>query len=156
MFRRAWGLPAAGIWPRVAWLREDGLTAALLCCHPLTGSCTCLLVGPTCRYLYDSPLESQLTQVFDANKRLLYTGDAVPEDVSLVKGEHTARVMLRHDNMALLEKLKNTCLVSSAATAGQHSAAAVAVLPACVFVIVGSDCGELYGWCWYEQRRQQH
>ena len=47
------------------------------------------------RYLYDSPLESQLTQVFDANKRLLYTGDAGPEEVSLVKGDHTARVMLR-------------------------------------------------------------
>jgi tripeptidyl-peptidase-2 len=53
-----------------------------------------------------------LTQVFDSNKRLLYTGDAVPDEVSLVKGDHTARVMLRHDNMGLLEKLKNTCLVS--------------------------------------------
>lgn len=69
----------------------------------------CLLV---CRYLYDSPLEAQLTQVFDSNKRLLYTGDAVPDEVSLVKGDHTARVMLRHDNMGLLEKLNNTCLVS--------------------------------------------
>jgi hypothetical protein len=68
------------------------------------------------RYLYDSPLESQLTQVFDANKRLLYTGDAVPEEVSLVKGDHTARVMLRHDNIALLEKLKNTCLVRCASS----------------------------------------
>lgn len=67
-----------------------------------------------CRYLYDSPLESQLTQLFDGQKRLLYTGDAVPEEVSLVKGEHTARVMLRHDNITLLEKLKNTCLVRAA------------------------------------------
>jgi hypothetical protein len=50
--------------------------------------------------------------VFDSNKRLLYTGDCSPEEVSLVKGDHTARVMLRHDNIALLEKLKNTCLVS--------------------------------------------
>jgi len=49
--------------------------------------------------------------VFDGQKRLLYTGDAVPEEVSLLKGEHTARVMLRHDNITLLEKLKNTCLV---------------------------------------------
>lgn len=70
---------------------------------------------PLYRYLYDSPLESQLTQVFDSNKRLLYTGDAVPEEVFLVKGDHTARVMLRHDNMALLEKLKNTCLVRGCA-----------------------------------------
>lgn len=52
--------------------------------------------------------------MFDANKRLLYTGDCTPEEMSLVKGDHTARVMLRHDNIALLEKLKNTCLVSSA------------------------------------------
>lgn len=51
--------------------------------------------------------------MFDANKRLLYTGDCTPEEVALVKGDHTARVMLRHDNIALLEKLKNTCLVSS-------------------------------------------
>jgi tripeptidyl-peptidase-2 len=52
-----------------------------------------------------------MLQVFDANKRLLYTGDAVPDEVSLVKGEYSARLMLRHDNMGLLDKLKDTCMV---------------------------------------------
>lgn len=52
-----------------------------------------------------------MIQVFDSQKRLLYTGDAVPDEVSLNKGEHSARVMFRHDQMALLEKLKGTCLV---------------------------------------------
>jgi hypothetical protein len=63
------------------------------------------------RYLYDCPLDSQLTQVFDSQRRLLYTGDAVPDEVALSKGEHTARVMLCHDSLAVLEQLKSTCLV---------------------------------------------
>jgi hypothetical protein len=53
-----------------------------------------------------------LLQIFDSHKRLLYTGDAVPDEVALAKGEHSARLMLRHDDRALLEKLKGTCLVS--------------------------------------------
>eukprot|EP00879_Flechtneria_rotunda_P015304 GHRR01015998.1.p1 GENE.GHRR01015998.1~~GHRR01015998.1.p1 ORF type:complete len:502 (+),score=120.67 GHRR01015998.1:1072-2577(+) len=67
----------------------------------------------TNRYLYDSPFESQLTQIFDAHKRLLYTGDCSPEEVPLGKGDHTARLMLRHDQLGLLDKLKGTCLVLS-------------------------------------------
>jgi hypothetical protein len=50
-------------------------------------------------------------QVFDSNKRLLYTGDAIPEEVSLAKGDYTARVMMRHDQISLLDKMKGTCLV---------------------------------------------
>jgi hypothetical protein len=38
--------------------------------------------------------------------------DAVPDEVALSKGEHTARLLLRHDDRALLVKLKGTCLVS--------------------------------------------
>lgn len=41
----------------------------------------------------------------------MYTGDAVPDEVPLLKGSYTARVMLRHEQMGLLEKLKGTCLV---------------------------------------------
>ncbi|KAF6251901.1 subtilase family-domain-containing protein [Scenedesmus sp. NREL 46B-D3] len=67
----------------------------------------------TNRYLYDSPLEAQLTQIFDSHKRLLYTGDAMPDEVALAKGEHSARLLLRHDDRALLEKLKGTCLVET-------------------------------------------
>jgi hypothetical protein len=58
-------------------------------------------------------LPHALLQIFDAHKRLLYTGDAVPDEVALAKGEHTARLLLRHDDRALLEKLKGTCLVSA-------------------------------------------
>lgn len=104
-------------WSRCAYQQAIHLASQLAADANLRLLCIC---EHTCcaaslrRYLYDSPLESQLTQVFDANKRLLYTGDAVPEEVSLVKGDHTARVMLRHDNIAMLEKLKNTCLVGCA------------------------------------------
>lgn len=37
----------------------------------------------------------------------------MPDEVALAKGEHSARLLLRHDDRALLEKLKGTCLVSS-------------------------------------------
>lgn len=84
--------------------------------YSLNACCALLLLPalppPLTRYLYDSPLESQLTQLFDARQRLLYTGDAVPgEEVALAKGQHSARVALRHDDRALLDKLKGTCLV---------------------------------------------
>jgi tripeptidyl-peptidase-2 len=65
----------------------------------------------TNRTLYDSPLDSQLTQLFDAHCRLLYTGDAVPDEVALSKGDHSARIVLRHESRPLLEKLKGTCMV---------------------------------------------
>jgi hypothetical protein len=40
-------------------------------------------------------------------------GDAYPEAVSLSKGDHTVRVLLRHDSPQLLDKLKRTCLVGA-------------------------------------------
>jgi hypothetical protein len=58
-------------------------------------------------------------QIFDSHKRLLYTGDAMPDEVTLAKGEHSARLLLRHDDRALLEKLKGTCLVSLSGSAVQ-------------------------------------
>lgn len=39
-------------------------------------------------------------------------GDAYPETFSLKKGDYTIRVLLRHDSLELLEKLKELPMVS--------------------------------------------
>ncbi|MEW5301337.1 MAG: hypothetical protein WDW36_004201 [Sanguina aurantia] len=62
-------------------------------------------------HIYDSSLEAQLYMLHDSNKRLLSTGDAYPEYVSLKKGEHTIRAMLRHDSPDFLDKLKGLPMV---------------------------------------------
>eukprot|EP00053_Salpingoeca_punica_P021126 m.212682 g.212682 ORF g.212682 m.212682 type:complete len:1376 (-) comp21170_c0_seq1:295-4422(-) len=63
--------------------------------------------------LYESEYESQLWQLFDANKRLISTGDAFPHKykVTIPKGDYVLRLQVRHDNPAQLEKIKNCCLV---------------------------------------------
>jgi hypothetical protein len=38
-------------------------------------------------------------------------GDAYPEAVQLAKGDYTLRLLLRHERLDLLEKLKGTCVV---------------------------------------------
>jgi tripeptidyl-peptidase II len=58
--------------------------------------------------LYDSPFESQMWMVFDSNKQLMGTGDALHEyPVSLPKGKYTLRLSVRHDKRDALDKLKN-------------------------------------------------
>lgn len=49
--------------------------------------------------------------LFDANQRLLLTSDTYPHEVQLGKGDYTLRLLLRHDDVQLLEKLKGTCVV---------------------------------------------
>ena len=44
--------------------------------------------------------------IFDANKRLLATGDTKPGATQLGKGEYVIRLVLRHDSPAILEKMK--------------------------------------------------
>jgi len=57
--------------------------------------------------LYDSPFESQLWMLFDANKQLMGVGDALHEyDATVPKGKYTVKLFVRHDARALLDKLK--------------------------------------------------
>ena len=63
------------------------------------------------RYIYDGVLEGQMTMLFDANKRLLKVSDVYPKAVKLAKGAHVLRARLRHDDAALLERMKALPLV---------------------------------------------
>ena len=69
--------------------------------------------GATEQLLYESPLDSQLWQIFDANKRFLGAGEAFPEryQLKLNKGEHTVILQFRHESEALLEKLQDQILL---------------------------------------------
>ena len=63
---------------------------------------------PMYELLYDSPFEAQLWMVFDANKQLMGSGDALyPYPLTLAKGKYTMQVLVRHDTKALLDRLKN-------------------------------------------------
>jgi tripeptidyl-peptidase-2 len=61
--------------------------------------------------LYDSAYESQLWMIFNANRKLVGKGDFRPEGVKLAKGDYTYRVLIRHDQVAMLDKLSNTVLL---------------------------------------------
>ena len=61
--------------------------------------------------MYDGELEQQMYMLFDGGKKRLAVGDIYPAAQQLVKGEYTARVMLRHDSPALLEKFRAMPLV---------------------------------------------
>jgi len=62
--------------------------------------------------LYDGEFESQLTMIFDANRRLEAVDDAwEPGAVSLAKGDHRLRFHLRHDRVDWLELLRDLPLV---------------------------------------------
>ena len=47
----------------------------------------------------------------DANKRLIKVSDIYPEFADLKKGEYTIRLQLRHDDAALLDKMKDVPVV---------------------------------------------
>jgi len=61
--------------------------------------------------LYDAPVDSQMCMLFDSNKKLLNTSDAWPRSVEIPKGTITARVMVRHERTAVLERLKEMPMV---------------------------------------------
>jgi len=63
--------------------------------------------------VYDGELEQQMYMLFDANKKLLATGDIYPAAVQLPKGEYTLRLLLRHDSAPLLDKFRALPLVST-------------------------------------------
>ncbi len=60
--------------------------------------------------LYDSPVEGNEWQVFDANKQLIATGDMYPAAHSLDKGDYTVRLELRDADTDVLDKFKAAVL----------------------------------------------
>ena len=56
--------------------------------------------------LYESQYESQLYLLFDSNKRLIGSSDAWPKPIDVKRGKYTVRVQIRHEETALLERLK--------------------------------------------------
>ncbi|CAE6185616.1 unnamed protein product [Arabidopsis arenosa] len=60
--------------------------------------------------IYDTKFESQFYMISDANKRVYAMGDVYPESSKLPKGEYKLQLYLRHENVQLLEKLKQLIL----------------------------------------------
>ena len=57
--------------------------------------------------LYESLLDGQLSLLFDANKQFLGASDAYADDLTLKKkGDYLLRTQLRHEDVAVLAKLK--------------------------------------------------
>ena len=57
-------------------------------------------------HVYEGEMEAQMYMIFDANKRLLATGDTKPATTQLGKGDYVICLVLRHDSPAILEKMK--------------------------------------------------
>ncbi|CAL9208048.1 unnamed protein product [Musa hybrid cultivar] len=60
--------------------------------------------------IYDNKFESQFYTISDSNKRVYASGDVYPHYVKLPKGEFTLRLYIRHENIHILEKLKQLVL----------------------------------------------
>ncbi|CAL9130657.1 unnamed protein product [Musa acuminata var. zebrina] len=60
--------------------------------------------------IYDNKFESQFYTLSDSNKRVYASGDVYPHYVKLPKGEFTLRLYIRHENIHILEKLKQLVL----------------------------------------------
>jgi tripeptidyl-peptidase-2 len=58
------------------------------------------------RFVYDSEIEAQMSFTRDENKQLLGVGDIYPDAITLKKGEYTVQLALRHEDPAVLEKLR--------------------------------------------------
>ncbi|KAM7273027.1 hypothetical protein ACFE04_027691 [Oxalis oulophora] len=56
--------------------------------------------------IYDTKFESQMYMISDTNKRVYLVGDVYPSSSKLPKGEYSLQLFLRHDNMQILEKMK--------------------------------------------------
>ena len=76
------------------WECRDDSTKLIVRLPPLQG------------VLYESQYESQFYMLFDANKRLIGSGDAFPKPLDVRRGKYTVRVQVRHEETALLERLK--------------------------------------------------
>lgn len=60
--------------------------------------------------IYDTKFESQFYAISDSNKRIYAFGDAYPKFVKIPKGEYTLQFYIRHENIQLLEKMKQLVL----------------------------------------------
>ena len=69
------------------------------------------MVASVCRYVYDNVVEGEMYMVYDSNKRLLSVGDIYPAEATLSRGDYTIKLLLRHDNPSLLEKLSDMTMV---------------------------------------------
>eukprot|EP01025_Chloroclados_australasicus_P012076 TRINITY_DN154_c0_g3_i1.p1 TRINITY_DN154_c0_g3~~TRINITY_DN154_c0_g3_i1.p1 ORF type:complete len:1355 (+),score=115.99 TRINITY_DN154_c0_g3_i1:491-4066(+) len=72
-------------------------------------------ITPKCpminRWLYDGLIEAQIYMIFDSNEALVGQGEVYPESHQLQKGDYTLKLMVRHDNVDLLEKFKMTNII---------------------------------------------
>ncbi|KAH0452237.1 hypothetical protein IEQ34_019536 [Dendrobium chrysotoxum] len=60
--------------------------------------------------IYDTKFESQFYTISDSNKRIYAFGDVYPKYVKIPKGEYTLHFYTRHENVQLLEKMKQLVL----------------------------------------------
>ncbi|CAI9092237.1 OLC1v1027429C3 [Oldenlandia corymbosa var. corymbosa] len=60
--------------------------------------------------IYDNKFESQFYMISDSNKRVYAVGDVYPNSVKLPKGDYNLQLLLRHDNLEYLEKMKGLLL----------------------------------------------
>ncbi|KAK7270488.1 hypothetical protein RIF29_23667 [Crotalaria pallida] len=60
--------------------------------------------------IYDTKFESQFYMISDSNKRVHSIGDAYPNSTKLPKGEYNLQLYLRHENVQILEKMKQLVL----------------------------------------------
>ncbi|XP_047168815.1 tripeptidyl-peptidase 2-like isoform X2 [Vigna umbellata] len=60
--------------------------------------------------IYDTKFESQFYIISDSNKKVYSIGDAYPNSTKLPKGEYNLQLYLRHDNVQILEKMKQLVL----------------------------------------------
>ncbi|RDX94509.1 Tripeptidyl-peptidase 2, partial [Mucuna pruriens] len=60
--------------------------------------------------IYDTKFESQFYIISDSNKQVYSSGDAYPSSTKLPKGEYNLQLYLRHDNLQILEKMKQLVL----------------------------------------------
>jgi len=74
-------------------------------------SCVRVRAPPLNGRLYESIYESQLTMIFDQFKKFYFATDAFESGKPLKAGKYIAKVQVRHDDVCLLEKLKDMTVV---------------------------------------------
>ncbi|KAJ1391040.1 Peptidase S8A, tripeptidyl peptidase II [Sesbania bispinosa] len=60
--------------------------------------------------IYDTKFESQFYMISNSNKQIYSSGDVYPNSTKLPKGEYNLQLYVRHDNLQILEKMKQLVL----------------------------------------------